>query len=283
MKRAPLGRSGVEVTRLAFGTAPIGGLYSPVSDEQASATLAAAWQAGVRFFDTAPHYGAGLSERRLGAFLSTKPRDEAVVCTKVGRLLVPAEERGEGGVEGDESFYGALPFRRVRDYSPRRGAALARGEPRATRSRPRRRRPRPRPRRRPRRGALAGVSCPRGAPLAGSGARHRLRDEPGRDARAVRLRDGPRLRARRRPPHAPRPERRGRAARGLRGRRRRRPRRRCVQLGRARRPGPRCNATTTCRRPARCSAARRARPGSAARTGCGSPRPPSSSRSGRRR
>lgn len=98
---------------LIFGGAPIGGLYAPVGDETAAGTLAAAWAAGIRAFDTAPHYGAGLSERRIGEFLAGRPRDEFTVCTKVGRLLVPAS----GDVEGDEGFYGTPPLTRVRDYS----------------------------------------------------------------------------------------------------------------------------------------------------------------------
>lgn len=73
---------------VAFGGGAIGGLYAPVSDEEADQTLAAAWAAGIRTFDTAPHYGAGLSERRIGEFLASRPRDEFIVCTKVGRLLV---------------------------------------------------------------------------------------------------------------------------------------------------------------------------------------------------
>ena len=71
---------------LIFGGAPIGGLYAPVSDEAAAGTLAAAWGAGIRAFDTTPHYGVGVSERRLGSFLGGRPRDEFTVCTKVGRV-----------------------------------------------------------------------------------------------------------------------------------------------------------------------------------------------------
>jgi len=96
-----------------FGGAPIAGLYAPVSDEAAAGTLAAAWAAGIRAFDTAPHYGVGVSERRIGAFLAGYPRDEFTVCTKVGRLLVPAT----GGVEGEGGFYDIPPLTRVRDYS----------------------------------------------------------------------------------------------------------------------------------------------------------------------
>jgi len=79
----------VEFGALGFGCASIGNLYKAVTDEAAEAALEAAWQSGIRYFDTAPHYGLGLSERRLGAFLQTKPRDEFVISTKVGRLLEP--------------------------------------------------------------------------------------------------------------------------------------------------------------------------------------------------
>jgi hypothetical protein len=98
---------------LILGGAPIGGLYAPVSDEAAAGTLAAAWEAGIRGFDTAPHYGAGVSERRPGSFLAGRPRDEFSVCTKVGRRLVPAA----GDAQGEEGFYDIPPLTRVRDYS----------------------------------------------------------------------------------------------------------------------------------------------------------------------
>jgi D-threo-aldose 1-dehydrogenase len=84
-----LGRTGVEVSELGFGAAQIGNLHSPVDDQTASGAVEAAWEAGVRYFDTAPHYGLGLSERRLGAALAGKPRSEFAISTKVGRLLVP--------------------------------------------------------------------------------------------------------------------------------------------------------------------------------------------------
>jgi D-threo-aldose 1-dehydrogenase len=98
---------------LVFGGAPIGGLYEQVSDEQAYGALAAAWDAGIRAFDTAPYYGVGLSEQRTGSFLAGRPRDEYVVSTKVGRLLVPSA----GPVEGVNSFYGTPVLSQVRDYS----------------------------------------------------------------------------------------------------------------------------------------------------------------------
>ncbi|SCF26047.1 aldo/keto reductase [Micromonospora mirobrigensis] len=81
--------TGVTVTRLGLGLAPIGGLFTAVGDQVARATVEAAWDLGLRYFDTAPLYGSGLSERRAGAVLAEKPRDEFTLSTKVGRLLVP--------------------------------------------------------------------------------------------------------------------------------------------------------------------------------------------------
>ena len=98
---------------LSFGGAPIGNLGHAISDEQARATVDAAWGAGVRYFDTAPHYGLGLSERRLGAALGGRPRDEYMISTKVGRLLEPAA----GGGRDDEGFDVPATHTRVRDYS----------------------------------------------------------------------------------------------------------------------------------------------------------------------
>jgi D-threo-aldose 1-dehydrogenase len=91
--RTPLGRTNLTVTALSLGAAPIAGLYRAVGEEQAAATVEQAWQLGIRFFDTAPLYGLGLAERRLGAALAGKPRDEYVVATKVGRLLRPPSTR----------------------------------------------------------------------------------------------------------------------------------------------------------------------------------------------
>jgi aryl-alcohol dehydrogenase-like predicted oxidoreductase len=107
-----LGRCGVHVSRIGLGTAPLAGLFSPVSEDQAAAALEAAWQAGICFFDTAPHYGTGLAERRLGAFLAGHSRAGYVVSTKVGRLLVPGDT-----APGEASFYGDPGLIRVRDYS----------------------------------------------------------------------------------------------------------------------------------------------------------------------
>jgi D-threo-aldose 1-dehydrogenase len=116
MRRHRLGRTAVEVTELGFGGAPIGNLYQPLSDDGAAAAVHAAWNGGVRYFDTAPHYGLGLSERRLGAALAGRPRHEFVVSTKVGRLLVPNPPRS-----GSDLAAGgfAVPDDRTRvlDYS----------------------------------------------------------------------------------------------------------------------------------------------------------------------
>jgi D-threo-aldose 1-dehydrogenase len=101
------------VSQLVFGGAPIGGLYETVGEGQAQETLEAAWAAGIRAYDTAPHYGVGLSEQRIGRFLAGRPRGEYVLSTKVGRRLVPAA----GPVEGVDDFYGTPKLTRVRDYS----------------------------------------------------------------------------------------------------------------------------------------------------------------------
>lgn len=84
-----MGRTAVSVTELAFGGAPVGSLGRVVDDRTAADAIAAAWTAGVRYFDTAPHYGLGLSERRIGAALAQHPRAQFVISTKVGRWLEP--------------------------------------------------------------------------------------------------------------------------------------------------------------------------------------------------
>ncbi|MGY0071359.1 aldo/keto reductase [Streptomyces sp. QTS137] len=113
-----LGRSGVEVTSLGFGAAGIGNLYTEVGEDTAHEAVQAAWQRGIRFFDTAPHYGLGLSERRLGAALRAHPRSRYTVSTKVGRLLEPAGTGGDG-LPPDLAHGFAVPatHRRVWDFS----------------------------------------------------------------------------------------------------------------------------------------------------------------------
>lgn len=84
-----IGNGGLTFTELGMGTAPLGNLYRAISDDDAYATLQTAWDGGVRYYDTAPLYGLGLSETRLNRFLRDKPRDDYVLSTKVGRLLRP--------------------------------------------------------------------------------------------------------------------------------------------------------------------------------------------------
>ncbi|WP_122621000.1 aldo/keto reductase [Streptomyces sp. Tu 4128] len=114
MRAALLGGSGVPVTALGLGAAAIAGLYEAVGEDEAAATVEAAWDAGVRYFDTAPHYGLGLSERRLGAALRTRPRAEFVLSTKVGRVLEPHDGGGDDRANG---FAVPATHRRRWDFS----------------------------------------------------------------------------------------------------------------------------------------------------------------------
>ncbi|MCB1486296.1 MAG: aldo/keto reductase [Bauldia sp.] len=86
-QRRKLGRSDVMLPQFGFGGAPLGDLFTKVSDADAVATLSAAWDAGVRYYDTAPWYGRGQSEHRIGRALYSRPRNEVIVSTKVGRIL----------------------------------------------------------------------------------------------------------------------------------------------------------------------------------------------------
>ena len=90
-ERVSLGRTGLRGTRLGFGGASIGGLFAAVRDNDAIATVGRAWELGVRTFDVAPLYGFGAAERRMGAALAGRPRDEFVLSTKVGRLVRPLD------------------------------------------------------------------------------------------------------------------------------------------------------------------------------------------------
>lgn len=98
---------------LGMGSAPLGNLITEVSEADAGACIAAGWAAGIRHFDTAPHYGAGLAEHRLGRFLRGQARDDYTLSTKIGRIL-HADDRVP---ELNENFLRALPFRRSIDYS----------------------------------------------------------------------------------------------------------------------------------------------------------------------
>ena len=104
-----LGRTGVRLTELGLGGAPLGDLFVRLTDEEADSVLEAAWESGIRYFDTAPYYGHGQSEHRVGGFLRNRLRDEFVLSTKVGRVLRPGAERYG-------NWAGGLPFGAVFDY-----------------------------------------------------------------------------------------------------------------------------------------------------------------------
>ena len=116
--RTDLGRTELSVTRVGLGTAPLGGLFQPVDESDAVGAIEAAYGLGLRLFDTAPLYGHGLSERRLGLALAARPRDEFVLATKVGRLLragaPPDESQLSGGLE---RWRNAPPVNPVFDFS----------------------------------------------------------------------------------------------------------------------------------------------------------------------
>jgi D-threo-aldose 1-dehydrogenase len=114
LARHRIGGSPVFVTELSFGGAAIGNLFTAVTEDDARAAVDAAWAGGIRAFDTAPHYGLGLSERRLGAALRHRPRDEYVISTKVGRRLRPA---GPPHGRDTEGFAVPADHLRVFDYS----------------------------------------------------------------------------------------------------------------------------------------------------------------------
>lgn len=108
-----LGRSGIALTELGFGAGPLGGFYGPVTPDEATRAVRAAWEAGIRYFDVAPLYGHGRAEVLLGHVLRELPRDEFVLSTKVGRWLRPH-------APGDDPATlrpGGLPFHPVLDYS----------------------------------------------------------------------------------------------------------------------------------------------------------------------
>jgi D-threo-aldose 1-dehydrogenase len=118
LERVALGRTELTVTRVGLGTAPLGGLFQDVADDEARATIDRAWEVGLRLFDTAPLYGHGRSERRLGAALARRSRDDFVLATKVGRLLragAPADDSQLSG--GTERWKGLPPENPVFDFS----------------------------------------------------------------------------------------------------------------------------------------------------------------------
>lgn len=112
-QRRRIGRTAIEVTSFGLGTATMGGNRTPISQDTAGAIVRAAWDAGVRYFDTAPFYGLGFSERRLGDGLRGKPREDFVLSTKVGRLLRPRTSSAKRG----DGWMTEMPFDVEYDYS----------------------------------------------------------------------------------------------------------------------------------------------------------------------
>ncbi|EDQ35702.2 putative oxidoreductase [Hoeflea phototrophica DFL-43] len=110
-----LGNGGLTFTELGFGTAPLGNLYKTISDDEAQAVLSRAWDLGVRYFDTAPLYGLGLSETRLNRFLRDKPRDDYVLSTKIGRLLRTCQQGEERDCIG--KFFDVPARKEVYDFT----------------------------------------------------------------------------------------------------------------------------------------------------------------------
>ncbi|MEU7632357.1 aldo/keto reductase [Nocardia sp. NPDC049220] len=104
---------------LGFGTAPLGNMYRAIPADEAAATLDAAWEQGVRYYDTAPFYGAGLAEQRLGELLSTKPRDSFVLSTKVGRVIYDGVESPNARDLGEKGglFEHGRPNKMVTTYT----------------------------------------------------------------------------------------------------------------------------------------------------------------------
>ena len=86
-----IGNTDIEISELGMGTAPIGGWPTSTNENQAFKTLDQAWNRGIRYFDTAPLYGSGMAEQRLGNFLQNKSRDEFKIATKVGRVIVDTD------------------------------------------------------------------------------------------------------------------------------------------------------------------------------------------------
>ncbi len=109
-----LGQTECELPLLGFGGAPLGELFTRVTEEDANETMSACWEGGIRYYDTAPWYGRGQSEHRMGRFLYQKPRKDFILSTKIGRLLVPPVS----GKAFDTGFWsGGLHFDTVFDYS----------------------------------------------------------------------------------------------------------------------------------------------------------------------
>jgi D-threo-aldose 1-dehydrogenase len=116
LETRPLGRTGIPVTTLGFGSAPLGDLFNRLDDQTARGAVEAAFEAGVTLFDTSPFYGHGLAEHRIGTVLRGRPRDSFVLSTKVGRWMDPLHQPADGNTQ-PPNFAGGLPHPARLDYS----------------------------------------------------------------------------------------------------------------------------------------------------------------------
>ncbi|WP_440682292.1 aldo/keto reductase [Cysteiniphilum halobium] len=114
MKKRQIGTTDIRVTELGLGGAPLGNLYQKISNLQANETIKMAWQSDIHYFDTAPQYGSGLSEHRLGYFLQEQQQDKFVLSTKVGKILRPTSGIAQAY---EDWFINPLPFQVIYDYS----------------------------------------------------------------------------------------------------------------------------------------------------------------------
>jgi D-threo-aldose 1-dehydrogenase len=106
-------------TQIGFGTAPLGNMFRDIPEAEAEATLEAAWNDGIRYFDTAPFYGAGLAESRMGKLLAQRPRNEYVISTKVGRVILDELEDPSNREQGEKAgvFQHGRANKVLNDYS----------------------------------------------------------------------------------------------------------------------------------------------------------------------
>lgn len=118
LARVPLGRrSGLTVSRVGFGSAPLGDFFEHLDETTAIATVETAFASGITLVDTSPHYGNGLAEHRIGTALRSVPRDSVVISTKIGRVMSPASPGGAAPPPPARGFVGSLPHRPRFDYS----------------------------------------------------------------------------------------------------------------------------------------------------------------------
>ena len=256
LDRVPLGRTGLTVTRLGLGTAPLASIFWGNDEARGVATAARAVERGIRLFDSAPLYGLGESETRLGRALATIDRDDVVVATKAGRSLVASPRSPSGGTEAVFDFSHDATLRQLESSMERLGLdridIVHIHDPEDHLAE-----------------AIDGTYAALDRLRARRRRRRRLgRHERRRDGTLLPAQRRPRLRDGGRSPHAPRPVGGRRPRPRVPTGRRRVPRRGCVQQRRARRPADRVRGSTTRPRRATCSSGQPRSEPSASRTAC---------------